>query len=162
MSSRRPRPRRARIAGSDRTTGSGNLVHDELPGRGRQRAVRGLAVAAAEAILERLDDGAGSATTPAAVVAVEEAPDPTTMFSPAELAGIDPDLIDLACDEFAVASDQARAADRSRRACRKLLDRLPAGRYGAWLVDRSPRPGRPSTWSRSGRTTPAPVSARCP
>ncbi len=34
------------------------------------------------------------------------------------------------------AVEQARTADRTKRAARKLLDRLPAGKYGAWQVER--------------------------
>ncbi|MFD9099325.1 hypothetical protein [Streptomyces collinus] len=44
--------------------------------------------------------------------------------------------IEAAATNFHRAADQARAADRAKRAARKLLDRLPAGRYGAWEVER--------------------------
>lgn len=49
-----------------------------------------------------------------------------------------PALADIAAAarEYMAASEQTRAADRTKRAARKLLDRLPAGRYGAWQVER--------------------------
>ncbi|PBC77565.1 hypothetical protein BX265_2316 [Streptomyces sp. TLI_235] len=46
--------------------------------------------------------------------------------------------IDAAAREFNRAADQARAADRGKRAARKILDRLPVGTYGAWSVERVP------------------------
>lgn len=49
-----------------------------------------------------------------------------------------PPLADIAAAarEYMAASEQTRAAERTKRAARKLLDRLPAGRYGAWQVER--------------------------
>lgn len=43
--------------------------------------------------------------------------------------------IEAAAAQFDRAAEQARTADRGKRAARKLLDRLPAGRYGAWQVE---------------------------
>lgn len=59
---------------------------------------------------------------------------------PADVYGLDdmPALADIeaAAREYERAADQARRADRGKRAARKILDRLPAGTYGAWLVER--------------------------
>lgn len=44
--------------------------------------------------------------------------------------------IEAAASSYAKAMDQARAGDRGKRAARKLLDRLPAGVYGRWIVTR--------------------------
>ncbi|MGW6262049.1 hypothetical protein [Streptomyces sp. NPDC055085] len=68
------------------------------------------------------------------VVEPVEAPEPAGLFTEAEL----PELADIeaAAASYDEAADQARAADRSKRRSRKLLDRLPAGTYGQWLVRR--------------------------
>jgi hypothetical protein len=44
--------------------------------------------------------------------------------------------IEAAARTFNDAADQARRADRGKRAARKILDRLPVGTYGNWAVDR--------------------------
>jgi hypothetical protein len=72
-----------------------------------------------------------STTAPAALV--EPSAD---MFGEDELPPVED--IAAAASAFAKAADQARAADRGKRAARKLLDRLPAGLYGAWKVERVP------------------------
>ncbi|OKI14203.1 hypothetical protein [Streptomyces sp. CB03911] len=46
--------------------------------------------------------------------------------------------IEAAARTFNDAADQARRADRGKRAARKILDRLPVGTYGGWTVDRTP------------------------
>lgn len=64
----------------------------------------------------------------------------TLAAGPADVYGIDDmpetDVIEAAAVEYERAADQARRADRGKRAARKILDRLPAGRYGNWLVER--------------------------
>jgi hypothetical protein len=56
---------------------------------------------------------------------------------PAEdLPGLDE--IEAAAAEYERAADQARRADRGKRAARKILDRVPTGRWGGWLVERVP------------------------
>lgn len=70
---------------------------------------------------------------------VEHAPavqEPTTLFAADEL----PPVADIEAEaaSFFHASEQARTAERVKRASRKLLDRLPAGQYGAWQVERVP------------------------
>lgn len=78
-----------------------------------------------------------------AVVAEFRQPAPVTVAKPvadtytaAELPAVE--LIEAAAREFERAADQARRADRGKRAARKILDRLPAGTYGGWLVERVP------------------------
>lgn len=63
-------------------------------------------------------------------------PEPADEFTPDELPAVE--LIEAAAREFERAADQARRADRGKRAARKILDRLPAGTYGGWLVERVP------------------------
>lgn len=46
--------------------------------------------------------------------------------------------IEAAAAHYLRAADLARDADRAKRASRKLLDRLPAGRYGGYHVERVP------------------------
>lgn len=62
------------------------------------------------------------------------APDPAGLFSPDELPPLAE--IEAAAEKFLNATEQARVADRAKRGARKLLDRLPAGRYGMWNVER--------------------------
>ena len=63
-------------------------------------------------------------------------PEPADEFTPDELPAVE--LIEAAAREYNRAADQARRADRGKRAARKILDRLPAGTYGGWLVERVP------------------------
>ncbi|SMF64680.1 hypothetical protein [Streptomyces sp. Amel2xC10] len=64
----------------------------------------------------------------------------TLAADPADVFGLDemPETRDVeaAAVEYERAADQARRADRGKRAARKILDRLPAGRYGNWIVER--------------------------
>jgi hypothetical protein len=77
-----------------------------------------------------------------APVAVEPAApvEPVAVEDPADVFSVDdmPALADIeaAAAQYFRAADQARTADRQKRASKKLLDRLPAGRFGAWLVER--------------------------
>ncbi|MFF4836552.1 hypothetical protein [Streptomyces sp. NPDC001315] len=100
------------------------------------RTVRGLFGTVADAVR--------SVVTPAALVEAQQlesietetAPDPTDVYAADELPEIE--AIETAAAEYADAADQARTADRAKRKSRKLLDRLPAGLYGGWLVSRTP------------------------
>ena len=62
--------------------------------------------------------------------------EPADLFAPDELPPLD-DIL-AAAAEYNRAADQARRADRGKRAARKILDRLPVGRYGVWDVERVP------------------------
>lgn len=66
--------------------------------------------------------------------AAQPLPDPAGLFADDEL----PPLADIeaAAAKFLDASEAGRAADRVKRASRKILDRLPAGRYGVVEVER--------------------------
>lgn len=46
--------------------------------------------------------------------------------------------IETAAAAYTTACDEARGADRSKRKARKILDRLPAGIYGRFTVERTP------------------------
>lgn len=64
------------------------------------------------------------------------APDPAGLYEADEMP--DTEVIEAAARELERAADQARRADRGKRAAKKVLDRLPAGVYGAWRVFRTP------------------------
>lgn len=97
------------------------------------RTVRGLLGTAANAVR--------SIVTPAALVEAQapetvEAPDPAGLYEADEMP--DTDAIEAAAREYERAADQARRADRGKRAAKKVLDRLPSGVYGGWKVFRTP------------------------
>lgn len=73
--------------------------------------------------------------TPADAAPVE-APDPADVLTDDELPPVE--TIETAAREYERAADQARRADRGKRAAKKVLDKLPAGIYGAWRVFRTP------------------------
>jgi hypothetical protein len=90
-------------------------------------------------ILSLVSDAVRSVVAPAALVidqAPVSVPDPADAYTVEEL----PPLADIeaAAFEFERSADQARRADRGKRAAKKVLDRLPAGLYGSWLVSRTP------------------------
>lgn len=62
------------------------------------------------------------------------APDPADTYTDDEMPAVAD--IERAALGFDLAADNARRADRAKRTARKVLDRLPAGRYGAWIVER--------------------------
>lgn len=68
--------------------------------------------------------------------AVEPAADPADVYTAAELPAVED--IDAAATLYFRAADQARTADRAKRAAKKVLDRLPAGRHGSWDITREP------------------------
>jgi hypothetical protein len=97
------------------------------------RTVRGL--------LGTIADAARSVIKPAALVEAQaletvEAPDPAGLYEADEMPGTD--VIEAAAREYERAADQARRADRGKRAAKKVLDRLPSGVYGGWKVFRTP------------------------
>jgi hypothetical protein len=105
------------------------------------RTVRGLIGAIAGVAA----DAVRSVIAPASLVeqpeaadttAVVEAPDPAGLYEPDEIPAVE--AIETAAREYERAADQARRADRGKRASKKILDRLPAGVYGAWKVFRTP------------------------
>ncbi|WP_405425603.1 hypothetical protein [Streptomyces erythrochromogenes] len=74
-----------------------------------------------------------SANTTAAV-ADTTAPDPADVYTDAEMPAAED--IAAAAAQYAAAADLARAGDRGKRAAKKVLARLPQGRYGLWVVQR--------------------------
>ena len=98
------------------------------------RNVRGLLGTVAAAVR--------SVIAPAALVeqlADEEpttAPDPAGLYEADEMPAVE--TIEAAARELERAADQARRADRGKRAAKKVLDRLPSGVYGSWRVFRTP------------------------
>lgn len=95
--------------------------------------------AAPRRFLTTLTNAFRSVVAPAALVldqAEQTAPDPADVFTADELPAVE--VIAAAAAEFERAAELARRGDRGKRAAKKILDRLPAGRYGAWLVSRTP------------------------
>ncbi|MGW1669037.1 hypothetical protein [Streptomyces sp. NPDC002324] len=98
----------------------------------RRRTVRSL--------LGTVADAVRSVVAPATLVeqtateAPEPATDPADVYTEADM----PELvvIERAALSLDLANDNARRADRAKRAARKILDRLPAGTYGQWIVER--------------------------
>jgi hypothetical protein len=69
--------------------------------------------------------------------AVEDiAPDPADVYGVDDMP--ETDVIEAAAREYERAADQARRADRGKRAAKKVLDKLPAGIYGTWRIFRTP------------------------
>jgi hypothetical protein len=98
-------------------------------------------------VVETAVDAIRSVIAPATLVAEQEtpaveaeapvvvdAPDPDGLFADDELPAVED--IERAALGYDLAADSARSADRAKRKHRKLLDRLPAGTYGSWLVRR--------------------------
>nr|WP_248296643.1 hypothetical protein [Streptomyces sp. S1D4-11] len=90
-------------------------------------------------ILGTVADAVRSIVAPASLVeppAAETAPDPADVLAADELPPVE--QIEAAAREYERAADQARRADRGKRAAKKVLDKLPAGIYGGWKVFRTP------------------------
>ena len=98
----------------------------------RARSVRGLIGALVESAADAI-----RSVAPADTPAVEDiAPDPADVYGDDEMP--ETHAIEAAAHEYERAADQARRADRGKRAARKVLDRLPAGLYGTWRIFRTP------------------------
>ena len=99
------------------------------------RAVRNL-----RGMLGTVSAAVRSVVAPATLVEQLAAEAPTTTADPADTYTADemPELvaIERAALGYDLAADNARRADRAKRAARKVLDRLPAGTYGNWIVER--------------------------
>lgn len=93
-------------------------------------------------VLGTVADAVRSVVAPATLVeqteapAIVEAPDPAGLYEADELPAVE--TIESAAREYERAADLARRADRSKRASKKILDRLPAGVYGMYRVFRTP------------------------
>lgn len=90
-------------------------------------------------LLGAISDAVRSVVAPAGLVreqAPTTAPDPSDAYTADELPPVA--VIEAAAAELDRSADQARRADRGKRAAKKILDRLPAGLYGSWLVSRTP------------------------
>lgn len=85
-------------------------------------------------------DAVRSVVAPATLVERTATETPAPAADPADTYTADdmPELvaIERAALSLDLANDNARRADRAKRAARKILDRLPAGVYGAWIVER--------------------------
>ncbi|ABW15607.1 conserved hypothetical protein [Parafrankia sp. EAN1pec] len=100
------------------------------------RLVLALAAIAAPALFRarRTATPAPAATVEPLPVPAVEAPPAVVLFTADELPPVE--VIAAAAADYDQAADDARAADRAKRKARKLLDRLPTGAYGEWMVSR--------------------------
>ncbi|MEW1604979.1 hypothetical protein [Streptomyces sp. NPDC093808] len=97
------------------------------------------AASRARRALRTAADAIRSTVSPASLVrdrAAELVPDPADVFTPDEMPDVE--TIETTAADYLAACDEARAADRGKRKSRKLLDRLPAGIYGRFTVERTP------------------------
>ncbi|MFM9694555.1 hypothetical protein [Streptomyces europaeiscabiei] len=98
------------------------------------------AVRTVRGILGTVADAVRSVVAPATLVEQTAAETPALAADPADTYTADemPELvaIERAALGYDLAADNARRADRAKRAARKILDRLPAGTYGNWVVER--------------------------
>ncbi|MEU9264549.1 hypothetical protein AB0E04_03720 [Streptomyces sp. NPDC048251] len=97
------------------------------------RTVRGLLGTVADAVRSVV---APASLTEQPEPAIVEAPDPAGLYEADEIPATE--TIETAAREYERAADQARRADRGKRAAKKVLDNLPAGVYGTWRVFRTP------------------------
>jgi hypothetical protein len=99
------------------------------------RAVRNI-----RGLLGTVADAVRSVVAPASLVEQLATEAPALAADPADTYSADemPELvaIERAALGYDLAADNARRADRAKRAARKVLDRLPAGTYGNWIVER--------------------------
>ncbi|MFD9523550.1 hypothetical protein [Streptomyces sp. NPDC059979] len=82
-------------------------------------------------------DAVRSVVSPAALVrsaAPAVVADPEGTYTADEMPDVE--VIEAAAAEYVQAGDSRRAADRLKRKSAKVLDRLPAGLHGRWLVER--------------------------
>ncbi|MFE3522254.1 hypothetical protein ACFXOD_11775 [Streptomyces sp. NPDC059161] len=90
-------------------------------------------------LLTIVADAVRSVVSPAslmveATTAELRTPEPAGLYAADEIPPVED--IEAAAAAFDQAAQLARAGDRGKRAAKKVLDRLPAGRYGSWLVSR--------------------------
>ncbi|MFE9793560.1 hypothetical protein ACFYRL_17680 [Streptomyces goshikiensis] len=88
-------------------------------------------------LFRTVSDAVRSVVAPAALVrstAPATVADPADVFTADEMPAAE--VIEAAAAGYAEAADAGRAADRMKRKTRKTLDRLPAGLYGRWMVER--------------------------
>lgn len=101
-----------------------------------------------------ITDAVRSITNPAALVQAQQPEQPPVVETPAPAADpaatVEPDpqgllsedelpetaVIEAAAAEYAAAADMGRAADRRKRKARKLIDRVPAGVFGRFAIER--------------------------
>lgn len=99
------------------------------------RAVRNI-----RGLLGTVSAAVRSVVAPATLVEQTATEAPALAADPADTYTADemPELvaIERAALSLDLANDNARRADRAKRAARKILDRLPAGTYGNWIVER--------------------------
>lgn len=91
-------------------------------------------IRSARRLVGTLRKPAGSVAAPEDLAGPVLAADPADVYSDDEMPT--QEEIEAAAASYTKAMDQARAGDRGKRAARKLLDRLPAGVYGRWVVTR--------------------------
>lgn len=99
-----------------------------------RRTLRGLAGTITAAVRSVINPAAlvADRTAPAVV----EATDPAGLYTADEMPELA--VIERAALGYDLAADNARRADRAKRAAKRILTRLPSGTYGAWEISRKP------------------------
>lgn len=79
-----------------------------------------------------------SVVAPATLVEQTDTPalaaDPADVYTEADMPAVAD--IERAALHLDLANDNARRADRAKRAAKKILTRLPSGQYGNWVISR--------------------------
>ncbi|MFD9496853.1 hypothetical protein ACFWA1_35865 [Streptomyces sp. NPDC060005] len=85
-----------------------------------------------------VSDAVRSVVAPASLVrsTAPAVPDPADVFTDEDMPSVED--IETTAAPYTTACDKARAGERGKRKARKLLDRLPAGTYGRFTVERAP------------------------
>jgi hypothetical protein len=102
----------------------------------RRRTLRGVVGLVADAVRSVVAPASLVTEVEAPTVAEVEAPGPAGLYEADEMPAVE--AIEAAAREYERAADQARRADRGKRAAKKVLDKLPAGIYGSWKLFRTP------------------------
>lgn len=100
-----------------------------------RRTIRGLAGTLTNAVRSVVNP-AGLVADQAATVEPVEALEPAGLFTEDELPPVKD--IERAALSYDLACDNARRADRGKRAAKRVLDKVPAGVYGRFRIFRTP------------------------
>lgn len=96
------------------------------------RSVAGLVADAVRSVVAPASLVADKAEAPAAEQV--EAPEPADVYGEDDMPAVED--IARAALSYDLASDNARRADRAKRAAKRILTRLPSGQYGNWVISR--------------------------
>jgi hypothetical protein len=103
---------------------------------------RGARQTAPRRFFSTLSAAVRSVVAPAGLFADQAPAEPVTAPDPADTYSVDDmpavEDIERAALSYDLASDNARRADRAKRAARKVLDKVPSGIHGRYRIFRTP------------------------